>query len=229
MKFTHKQISKTILLLICNIIFFSLLSCTKLDVSRSSVETVTGLIPKLQIEKVSLDDIELVGDSIYDESKEYLLENIEEILGRSYADASVAEPFHFLYLNNNTISLDHIYYPLVTDGQIECAVNIYRLPDSAELSHMIVFMDDDLDSLNDALLETPDEKFIICCIDRITPQDLLISPKNEIILLTNDNGVYGMFDDGTDYYNAFVNEYSCLSGNMLTDSDGYVWSGSSEK
>nr|MBQ4320498.1 hypothetical protein [Clostridia bacterium] len=207
-----------------------LVSCNNTsDTLQTTAETATGLLPELQIEKVALGDIALVGESVYDESKAYLLENIEEILGRNYADASVAEPFHFLYLNNNTISLDHIYYPLVTDGQIVCAVNIYRLPDSAELSHMIVFMDDDLDSLNDALLETPDEKFIICCIDRITPQDLLISPNNEIILLTNDNGVYGMFDDGTDYYNAFVNEYSCLSGNMLTDSDGYVWSGSSEK
>ena len=221
---------KVIVILSVFLLIVLLVSCNNTsDTLQTTAETATGLSPELQIEKVALGDIALVGESVYDESKAYLLENIEEILGRNYADASVAEPFHFLYLNNNTISLDHIYYPLVTDGQIVCAVNIYRLPDSAELSHMIVFMDDDLDSLNDALLETPDEKFIICCIDRITPQDLLISPNNEIILLTNDNGVYGMFDDGTDYYNAFVNEYSCLSGNMLTDSDGYVWSGSSEK
>jgi len=199
------------------------------DALQTTAETATGLSPELQIEKVFIDEIELVGDSIYDESKTYLLENIEEILGRSYADASVAEPFHFLYLNNNTISLDHIYYPIVIDGRIVCAVHISRTIEGTELMHSLSLKEVDWDIVNDTLIEAPDEKYIICRVDRVLPQNILISPQNEIILFSNDNGVYGMFDDGTDYYNALVNEYSCLSGNMLTDSDCYVRSCGSEK
>jgi len=155
------------------------------------------------------------GEVNYEDAQILLEQNQSEYINKNHGEGAYIayNPFCTLELDNARVLSGVAYYPIICDGAVVDAVVVIQAGDSMFCSNVADTTDWAL--INEKLAADPDKGWLFCTLGTV---GLLISSENEIVTFTKGvtEKMTKFFDDSTDWYSYYDNEYSHITYNELT-------------